>query len=69
MEAVVDDPGSDEDIRAKLAEANGFLKALESGNLHIGAPFENRTEAKIYDLKRQIAMWHSILDKRDTHRP
>jgi hypothetical protein len=61
----VDDPGSDEDIKAKMAEANEFLKALESGNLHIGAPFEGRTEARIFDLKRKIAMWQSILDKRD----
>jgi hypothetical protein len=64
----VDDPGGDEDIKAKMAEANEFLKALESGNLHIGAPFEGRTDAKIYDLKRQVAMWQSILDKRDADR-
>ena len=47
---------SDEDIKDKVAEANEFLKALEGGDLHIGAPFEGRTEAKIHDLKRQIAM-------------
>ena len=64
----MDGSGSDEDITAKIAEANEFLKGLESGDLHIGAPFENRTEAKIYDLKRQIAIWQSVLDKRDPHR-
>jgi len=58
----------DEDINAKLAEAQEFLKALEGGNLHIGTPHEGRTEAKIYDLKRQIAMYQSILDKRHAAR-
>jgi hypothetical protein len=57
-----------EDINAKLAEAEEHLKGLESGALHIGAPYEGRTEAKILDLKRQIAMYQSILEKRDAHR-
>jgi len=58
-----------EEIQAKLEEAQDFLRALESGNLHIGAPHEGRTEAKMHDLKRQIAMYESILEKRDAHRP
>lgn len=58
------DPDSDESIKAKIAEAQSFLEALESGNLHVGVPVEGRTEAKIHDLKRQIAMYQSILDKR-----
>jgi hypothetical protein len=61
-------PTDDEDINAKLVEAREFLEALESGKLHIGAPHEGRTEAKIYDLKRQIAMYQSILDKRHAPR-
>jgi hypothetical protein len=52
------------DIEAKLAEAREFLAALQSGNLHIGAPSEGRTEAKIADLQRQIAEYQAILDKR-----
>jgi hypothetical protein len=61
----VNEPDSgNEDIEAKLAEAREFLEALEGGKLHIGAPFEDRTEAKMYDLRRQIAMYQSILDKR-----
>jgi hypothetical protein len=53
----------DDDIRAKLADAQAMLEALESGNLHIGRPFEGRTEAKMYDLRRKIAEYQSILDK------
>jgi hypothetical protein len=56
---------SDDDIRAKIAANDDFIAALECGNLHIGAPFEGRTETKIFDLKRQNAMWQSILDKRN----
>ena len=47
MVAIMDDPGSDHDIRTKMADAQGFLEALEAGNVHIGTPFEGRTEAKI----------------------
>jgi len=61
-------PDSVEDITAKIAEAQTFLEALESGKVHIGAPFEGRTQAKIYDLKRQIATYQSILNKRDANR-
>jgi hypothetical protein len=69
MEVFVDaDPESDEAIKAKIAEAKDFLAGLEGGTLHIGAPFEGRTEARIYDLKRQIGMYQSILDKRHTNR-
>jgi hypothetical protein len=63
------DPGSDEDLRIKIADAQGFLEALEGGNIHIGTPFEGRTEAKIYDLRRQIAMYQSIIDQRHADRP
>jgi hypothetical protein len=61
-------PLSDEDIRARLAEDEDFLTALQSGNLHIGRPSEGRTEAKIADLRRQIAIWQSILAKRRARR-
>jgi len=61
MDATIDFYG---DIIAELAEAREFLAVLESGSVHIGSPFEGRTEAKIFDLNRQIAMWQSILERR-----
>jgi hypothetical protein len=64
IEAIVDDPGSDQDIKAKMADAQGFLEALQGGNAHIGTPFAERTEAKINDLRHQIAMYQAILAKR-----
>jgi hypothetical protein len=64
MEPAMDASLSDEeDIEAKIAEAQEFLAALESDDLHIGALFEGRTDAKMHDLRRQIAMYQSILDK------
>jgi len=63
------DPDSDEAIKAQIAECQMFLGALESGNLHIGAPYEGRTEARIDDLKRRIAMYQSILEKRHAAMP
>ena len=60
---------TDDDIKAKLAEAEEFLEGLRSGKLHIGRPFEGRTEAKMADLQRQIAMYRSILDRRHAPRP
>jgi len=59
----VEPSGGNRDIEAELAEAQEFLRGLESGNLHIGQPFEGRTEAKIADLKRQIATYEAILEK------
>jgi hypothetical protein len=63
------DPYSDDALKAKISEAEEFLAALESGHVHIGDPFEGRTEAKIYHLKRQIEMYQSILGRRDALRP
>jgi hypothetical protein len=68
MVAIVDDPGSEHFIRAKMADAQGFLEALEGGNVHIGTPFGARTEAKIQELRRQIAMYQSLLDERHANR-
>jgi hypothetical protein len=61
-------PLSDEDIKARLAEDEDFLTALQNGNLNIGDPSEGRTEAKIADLQRQIAIWRSLLVKRRADR-
>jgi hypothetical protein len=52
-----------DEIRAKLIEAQDMLEALQGGQLHIGNSFEGRTEAKMYGLRRQIAMYESMLDK------
>jgi hypothetical protein len=51
------------EIKAKLAEAQEWLAALEKGDMHIGAPFEGRTEAKIHELRRQIDMYESMLEQ------
>lgn len=64
MDADVGD--GDEAIKGKIAEAKEWLEGLESGKLHIGAPFEGRTEARVFALKRDIAMWQSILDRRNS---
>jgi len=56
------------EIETKLAEAQEMLEGLQSGHLHVGGPFEGRTEAKIHDLRRQIAEYQSILDKRHAAR-
>lgn len=61
MDAFLSD---DDDLEAKIAEAQEFLEALESGDLHIGALFEGRTDAKIRDVRRQIAAYQSVLDNR-----
>jgi hypothetical protein len=62
------DDDSDEALKAKIAENEKFIEALDSGEVHIGLPYEGRSEDKVLDLKRQNAMWQSILDKRDAHR-
>ena len=49
---------------AKLKEAQDFLAGLESGHLQIGHPSEGRTEAKIADLKREIAMYERLIEKK-----
>jgi hypothetical protein len=61
-------PLSDEDIKARLAEDEDFLTALQNGNLDIGHPSEGRTEAKMAELQRQIAFWQFLLVKRRARR-
>ena len=58
------EPDSDEALKTSIAGAEEQLGALESNDLTLGLPFEGRTEARIYDLKRKIAMWRSIMDQR-----
>ena len=50
-------------IRETVALLQEMLRDLEGGHLHLGQPFDERTEAKITDLRRQIAQYQSILDK------
>jgi uncharacterized coiled-coil protein SlyX len=57
------------EIEAKLAEALDHLETLESGDVHLGGLFSGRTEAKILDLKRQIAEHQSVLDELNAQRP
>jgi transcription elongation GreA/GreB family factor len=53
----------DEEIRAQLTEAREILKALEVSNLDLGGERQGRTEARVQELRRQIAMYQSILEK------
>ena len=55
---------SDEAIKAKLAEIYEALAALESGKLPNALPVEELSKVKIVDLRRQIVMYHSILERR-----
>jgi hypothetical protein len=57
-----------EDTYARLAEAQKFLSALESGALYIGLAHEGRTKAKIFDLKREISMYGAIIERRNARR-
>jgi hypothetical protein len=57
-------PLSDDAMKAKSTEMQEFSTALESGNLHFDLPFERRAEAKMTDLRRRIAIYESILERR-----
>ncbi len=57
-----------DEIDATLVKLREMLKALESGDLHIDAPFKGRTEAKVADLRRQIAQYQALLDKQYAER-
>ena len=50
-------------IRETVARLQQMLHDLEGDHPHLGQPFDGRTEAKITDLRRQIAQYQSILDK------
>jgi hypothetical protein len=52
-----------ETLRAEQAELITELQALQSGYLHIGNPYEGRTEARIYDRQRKIADYQQIIDR------
>jgi hypothetical protein len=54
-----------EDLRAEQAEMKAQLEAFETGQLHIGNPWEGRTEAKMHDLRRKIAEHQLLINKHD----
>jgi hypothetical protein len=57
-----------EDLRAKRLEMSEMLEALEGGHLHIGNPWEGRTEARMHDLRRKIAECDALIEKNDAKR-
>ncbi len=54
-----------EDLRAKRLALMDELAAFETGQLHIGNPWENRTEARMHDIRRKIAVYDQLLEKHD----
>jgi hypothetical protein len=52
------------EIETEMASAQAMLDAIEGGQRHIGHPSESRTEAKMHDLRRKIAVYQAVLDKR-----
>jgi hypothetical protein len=51
-----------------LAAMKDMLEALETGKINIGNPWEGRTEAKIYDLRRKTAEHDLLIEKHDAQR-
>jgi hypothetical protein len=57
-------------LRDDIAERQAVLESLEAGKLQIGErrpgePWQDRTQARIADLKRTIATLKSIVDRHD----
>lgn len=57
-----------ETLKAEQAEMKDMLEALETGKIHIGNPWERRTEAKIGDLRRKISDYQLLIEKNDADR-
>ena len=57
-----------EALKAKQAEMKDMLDALETGKIHIGNPWEGRTEAKIGDLQRKISDYQLLIENIDADR-
>jgi hypothetical protein len=45
-----------------------MLRALESGNFHIGNPWEKRAEARIAYLRRAIGNLDQLIETENTRR-
>jgi len=52
-----------QDLQAEQLEWKEQLEALETGKLHIGNPWEGRTEEKMHDLRRKIAEHQSLIER------
>lgn len=53
---------------AERAEMQKMLEALQSGSVHIGNPWENRTEAKIADLRHKISNLDQLIETENARR-
>jgi hypothetical protein len=51
------------------AEMQRMLEDLLSGNVHIGNPWENRTEAKIADLRHKISNLDELIERENIRGP
>ncbi len=58
-----------ETLKTEQGEMKDMLEALETGRIHIGNPWEGRTEAKIGDLRRKISDYQLLIEKNDADRP
>jgi hypothetical protein len=54
---------------AERAEMQEMLEALLSGNIRIGNPWENRTEAKIADLRHKISNLDQLIKRENVRGP
>ncbi len=54
-----------DNLKAEQADMIAMLEALEAGKIYIGNPWEGRTEAKMYDLRRKIHDLQLLIEKND----
>ena len=57
-------------LKSEIVALKAMLEPLESGKMHIGErqvnePWQDRTQAQIDWLKRNIAMYQMIVDSKD----
>jgi hypothetical protein len=57
-----------ENLWAKRIELQDELAGFETGRLYIGNPWEGRTDAKMRDLRREIAEYDLLIEKNDASR-
>lgn len=50
-------------IESDLAEAEKMLETLQDPLLNLGGTFEGRKEAQMFDLRRKIIDYRTILDR------
>ena len=59
-----------EQLKSEIVTLQAMLGPLESGKMHIGErrvnePWQDRTQAQIDWLKRNIAMYQAMVDSKD----